>query len=381
MLGAGADQFGTYIGGSASAFFSDMLGDRKLGVAVQASGTVKDIGAQVAYLNSSKRWNWGYSVSRIPYQYQYYGWTQVDDGAGGTLDALALTRYRIFSDNVMGMVSYPFSMTRRLEANLGFNRYSFDLEQDQILYDGNFRVGQRRVQLDDQEPDALNLFEATLAYVGDNSFTAFTSPVRGGRFRLALTTTHGTVNYQTLNVDYRRYFSPNRNLTVALRGLHIGRYNYGTDFLESQAFYPFFLGYETLMRGYAYESFESRECGQTNDGSCPVFDRMRGQRLGVANLEFRVPFIGTDQFGLINLPYIPMELVAFTDVGIAWDDENPVDSWSFRTSSTERVPLFASGVGARFNLLGVLILEAYYAYPFQRPDKGWHWGFNLAPGW
>ena len=154
-----------------------------------------------------------------------------------------------------------------------------------------------------------------------------------------------------------------------------------TDFLNSGAFYPFFLGYETLIRGYAYESFDGRECGQTTDGSCPVFDRMFGQRIGVANLEFRVPFIGTDQFGLINLPYIPMELVAFTDVGVAWDDENPVDSWSFKTTSSERVPLFSSGVGARFNLLGMMILEAYYAYPFQRPDKGWHWGFNLAPGW
>ncbi len=383
MLGAGADQFGTYIGGSASAYFSDMLGDRQLGVALQATGTVKDIGAQVFYLNSAKRWNWGYSVSRIPYQYQYYGWTGTDvpNNSGGTLDALALTRYRIFADNATGLISYPFSMTRRIEANLGFSRYSFDIEQDQILYDGVFQVGQRRIQLDDQEADPLNLFEATVAYVGDNSFSAFTSPVRGGRFRFALTTTHGTVNYQTLNLDYRRYYSPNMNVTLAVRGMHVGRYNYGTDFLDSQAFYPFFLGYETLIRGYAYESFSSSECGQTADGSCPVFDRMRGQRLGVANFELRVPFIGTDQFGLINLPYIPMELVAFTDVGVAWDDENPVDSWSFSTSSSERVPLFASGFGARFNLLGVLILEAYYAYPFQRPDKGWHWGFNLAPGW
>ena len=30
------------------------------------------------------------------------------------------------------------------------------------------------------------------------------------------------------------------------------------------------------------------------------------------------------------------------------------------------------------NILGYLILEAYYAYPFQRPDKGWHWGFSAA---
>jgi hypothetical protein len=38
-------------------------------------------------------------------------------------------------------------------------------------------------------------------------------------------------------------------------------------------------------------------------------------------------------------------------------------------------------VSARFNLLGFMILEAYYAYPWQRPHKGWHWGFQLAPAW
>ncbi len=189
------------------------------------------------------------------------------------------------------------------------------------------------------------------------------------------------MNYQTLTADYRRYFSPNKNLTVAVRGMHTGRYNYGEKFLDSGYFYPLFLGYESLIRGYAYESFSGRECGQTEDGSCPIFERMFGQRIGVANLEFRVPFIGTEQFGIINLPYIPMELIAFTDVGVAWDDENPVESWEFSRSATQRVPLVSSGLGARFNLLGIFILEAYYAYPFQRPDKGWHWGFNLAPGW
>jgi hypothetical protein len=381
-LGVGADQFGTYIGGSASAFFSDMLGDRHLGVAVAASGTVKDIGAQVYYLNQERRWNWGYVLARIPYQYQYYQWGAMqDEETGNIYDVFALTRYRIFSDNATGILTYPLSMTRRIEGNFGLNRYSFDIEQDQILYDGGYQVDQRRVQLDDQEPDPLNLFRASIAFVGDNSFSAFTSPVRGGRFRIGIETAHGTVDYQTLTVDIRRYFSPAKNLTVAVRGLHSGRYNYGRDFLDSDYFYPYFVGYETLIRGYAYESFNSRECGDQPDGSCPVFDRMFGQRLAVANLEFRIPFIGTDQFGIINLPYVPMELVAFTDVGVAWDDENKVDSWEFSRTSTERVPLFSSGVGARFNLLGILILEAYYAYPFQRPDKGWHWGFNLAPGW
>jgi len=383
MLGVGADQFGTYIGGSASAYFSDMLGDRQLGVALAASGTVKDIGGQVFYMNSQKRWNWGYSVSHIPYQYQFYGWSQTQDpNTGDVYDVLALTRYRIFSDNATGMIQYPLSMTRRLEANLGFSRYAFDIEQDQYLFSGGYQVDQRRVQLNDQEPDPLNLVEASVAYVGDNSYQAFTSPVRGGRFRFGIQATMGTESYETVTADWRRYYSPNMDLTVAVRGLHVGRYNYSKDFENSQYFYPLFLGYETLMRGYAYESFSGKECGETTDGSCPVFQRMFGQRIAVANFELRVPFIGTDQFGIINLPYIPMELVAFTDMGVAWSAHQPVDSWSFeRDNSTDRIPLVSSGLSARFNLLGILILEAYYAYPFQRPLKGWHWGFNLAPGW
>jgi len=28
-----------------------------------------------------------------------------------------------------------------------------------------------------------------------------------------------------------------------------------------------------------------------------------------------------------------------------------------------------------------MVLEAYYAYPFQRPEKGPHFGFVLSPGW
>ncbi len=90
---------------------------------------------------------------------------------GAVLNVLNLTRYRIFSDNATGLLAYPLSMTRRFEANLGFTRYSYDIEQDQILYDAfGQQIGQKRVQLDDQEPDPLNLFQASLAYVGDNSY-------------------------------------------------------------------------------------------------------------------------------------------------------------------------------------------------------------------
>ena len=55
-----------------------------------------------------------------------------------------------------------------------------------------------------------------------------------------------------------------------------------------------------------------------------------------------------------------------------------------RTSAivcTDRIPVFSTGVSARFNFLGYVIFEAYIAHPFQRPGKNWVWGFQLAPGW
>jgi len=381
-VGVAADNFGTYIGGGVSAYFSDMLGDRFLGVALSAQGTLKDIGGQVFFMNQKRRWNWAVAGGRIPYQYLYWGYGEVEY-QGSTYLSQNTTRYRIFLDSATGMLAYPFSLTRRIETNFGFSRYSYDVEQDQYIFnDFGQLIAQRRVSLDELEPKPLNLFQTSVALVGDNSFAAYTSPVRGGRYRFELGTTFGTLNYQTLTADWRRYFSPNLNLTVAVRAMHYGRYNYGPELLDpSIGIRPLFLGYETLIRGYAYESLNYRECGQTEDGSCPVFDRLFGQRLAVGNVEVRIPFIGSEQFGLINLPYIPMEVVAFTDVGVAWDNENPVEDWGFVRSSAKRVPLWSSGFSSRFNLLGIFIFEAYWAYPWQRPEKGGHWGFVLAPGW
>jgi hypothetical protein len=105
----------------------------------------------------------------------------------------------------------------------------------------------------------------------------------------------------------------------------------------------------------------------------------------VTNLEMRFPFLGTDQLGLINFPYLPMELVGFVDGGVAWNSEN---SPKFRFESdrgdlatAERFPVFSAGGAARVNLLGAIILEGYAAFPFQRPDKSAVWGVQIASGW
>ncbi|NIP80707.1 MAG: BamA/TamA family outer membrane protein, partial [Gemmatimonadetes bacterium] len=223
---------------------------------------------------------------------------------------------------------------------------------------------------------------ASAAYVGDWSYFGFTSPVRGGRFRFEVSPMFGDLNVTTAIADYRRYFN-RYPFTLALRGMHFGRYgpdSEGTIFTRQT-----FLGYETLVRGYAYESWSADECVNED---CPGFTRLWGSRLAVANAELRVPLFGVEEYGLINFPFLPTELSAFVDAGLAWTSDqpcqegtttigcSPVFEWD---SPTERTPVVSAGVSSRFNVLGFAIFEMYYAYPFQRPDKGWHLGFQLAP--
>ena len=196
----------------------------------------------------------------------------------------------------------------------------------------------------------------------------------------------GDLNTVTTIADYRRYFN-RYPFTLAMRGLHFGRY--GPDSEGSLFTRQTFLGYETLIRGYAYESFTFDECTSSND--CPVFDQLWGSRLAVANLELRVPFIGVEQFGLINFPFLPTELSVFADAGLAWTSGTPCEEGTAPSvgcspvfkwdAPNQRSPVASTGVSARFNVLGFAVFELYYAYPFQRPEKGWHMGFQLAPGW
>ncbi len=389
-VGVGTDNFGSYVGGGTYAYFSDMLGNRSMAMSLTANGTIKDIGGQVSFFNQKRRLNWGVGVQHSPYLRQYFQPTR---------DGFQILRGRVFVDAVQGIVALPLSSTRRLEAGLGFTRYGFDWETDTYVTDPfNRVVGWRREDAPkcrDQQAapdgqaqlgqicsrDALNLASVSLSFVGDNSFLAFTSPVRGSRFRLRVQASYGTLNFQEATVDYRRYFNNGGAFTLAARGLHLGRYGNIRE-LDAQQLYPYFLGYETLLRGYAYESFEQRrECNVRLTGSsCPEIDRLFGHQLGVFNLELRLPFTGIEEFGIIHFPYVPVEFTAFTDVGVAWDSERQLEL-KWERNSAGRVPVASSGFSARANILGFLILEGYYAYPWQRPEKGWHWGFHIAPGW
>ncbi len=397
-FGVGVSTFGTGLAGGVSAFFGDMLGDHMVGAAIQANGSVKDLGGEAAYINAEHRLNWGGSIGHIPLLGVY-----TRQGAGppgsGTIE-LQQVLERLFIDRAGLQAMYPLSTTRRFEVSGGVTHYSFDREVWSALFTPGGRQVTELQKFDEDVSDPITLAEAAAAYVGDNSYFGFTSPVVGQRFRLQVTPTFGTLQFQGLLADYRRYFLA-QPVTFAFRATHLGRYGRDSDGLRDistqecqndprscQVFSPIYLGYENLVRGYASESFEFDECHPTAASSCPVFGRLWGSRVAVASVELRIPLIGNDQLGLLNFPFLPTEISPFLDMGAAWssgDDPRPdlADELKFKfaRNTSERVPVFSTGVSARFNILGYMVLEAYYAYPFQRPDKGWHWGFQLMPGW
>jgi len=379
-FGVGTSAYGTLFAGGISAFFGDMLGNHTIGAAIQASGTFKDIGGQAMYRNSAHRLNWGVAAGHIPY---LTGSTSYAAAANNTYQ---VTQYidRIYVDQAMGLAYWPLSTTRRIEFNAGATRYSFDREIQQALYNGFGQPITNPEITQAEAPAPLTFFETSAAYVEDNSYFAFVGPVSGRRMRFEVAPTLGTLRYQTVLADFRQY-SFRKPFTLAFRAMHYGRYGRNSSGISGdnvQVLSPLFLGYESLVRGYAYESFEADECQSSapSVSACPAFDRLVGTRLAVANLELRVPLIGVPEFGLLKFPFLPTEIAPFLDAGLAWSDsDSPV--LSFQRNTIERVPVFSAGVSARFNILGFMVLETYWAYPFQRPVKGGHIGFNLSPAW
>ncbi len=308
------------------------MGNRRLGVVAQAQGELQDIGGQLFYQNLGSRLNWSLVAGRSPYRSGRRG---VEDVVVDGNQALLLREqvFRTFVSQVGGGVAYPFSRARRIEANASFTHYGFGAEENRFLCNVTGQSCQQvgESDLEGLARNPLNLFQTSAAYVGDWSNFAFTGPVSGGRCRFAVEPTFGDLQFTSALADYRRYIFL-RPLTVAVRGLHYGRY--GPDSENREFLTPLFLGSEDMVRGYGVSSFRSTECSGMNGGTgCPEFDRLIGSRIGVGSVELRFPLFGSEDFGLVSFPYLPITIGAFFDVGVAWTaDESP--DLEFVTSST-----------------------------------------------
>ena len=386
-IGVGVSSFGSGVGGSVSAYFSDVLGENNVGVAFQGGGTsgagtfADQLAGEVFYLNQKHRWNWGVDYTHLPYVSVFAGAGQTSNGNLVIQQEVVINRY----DDVSGILQYPFSSTRRVEVSGGFQRQSLRGTLETALIDQNGQITS-----DKKQPIpggfALNLARGSTAFVGDSSIFGFLSPIMGSRYRYEVDTLTGDLHFNTALVDYRHYFFL-RPVTIAVRGIHYGRYgrDSGTlsSFLSGQSvIQPLYIGDPALVHGYDTSSISPSECVATaaDPSACPVFDRLLGSRIAVANAEVRVPLFGTREFGLAT-GFLPTELFFFTDAGVAWwPDAKAKFKLTTDSKTTDRVPSLSVGGGLRM-LLSYIPLEFYWAKPYQRPQSGWVFGFNIIPGW
>ena len=373
-LFAGSNQFGTFIGGGATLYFSDVLGDHNLVTALQVNGSLKDLTAVVGYQNLRHRLNWGGTVQQIPYVTGGYAQGVADvNGEPTFIEQQLLVRQT--NRDIAGIVSYPISEVQRVEVQAGFSNISFDRE----LHTRGVSLVTGEKVLDEKEdlpaPSSLDLGVGSAALVYDNSFFGATSPILGQRYRFEVSPTVGALSYVAVLADFRRYFMPVRRFTFATRLLHYGRYAKDG---EDPRLQPLFLGQAGLVRGYSYGSFDGSECqpppGEPN--TCPVFDQLLGSRVVVGNAELRFPLFGALGIGSGYYGAFPIEFAVFGDAGLAWDNGHKPSVFGSGT----RDPVFSAGAGLRINLLGFAVAEVDLVRPFDRPEKGWIWQFELQPG-
>lgn len=369
--GVGSDPLGTYVSGGVAFGFSDMLGDHGVGVIVQADGGVKDVGGLVGYENRKSRLTWGGALEQIPYRSgRFFQGITTIGGERALLEEV--TTFRETHRGAIAYASYPFSRSHRFEVGAGFRNIGFSGEVRRLA--ASLDTG--RILFDEREdlpaPESLTLGEASAALVYDSSIFGATGPILGRRHRLQVAPTAGSLRYTGVLADIRQYVMPLRPYTFAFRLLHYGRY--GGDG-EDPRLVPLFLGYPTLVRGYDLDSFSAAECGPSAAGDCPVFDRLVGSRMAIANAELRFPPFSALGGRRLYGP-VPIDLLAFFDAGVAWTSR---DEASFLGG--DREPVTSVGFGARVNVLGFLIGEVDYVKPLDRPGRGWHWQFNFTAGY
>jgi hypothetical protein len=368
-LAIAADRFGTYVGGGITLYWSDMLGDHQLVTMGQVNGRIEDFAALLAYGNRKSRVNWVVGAQQIPY---IFGGLFVFDSGGARIERI--DRFKQTNRELSGIVSYPFNRSRRFELSAGVQQISFSHDIQDFAYDPfTFQFLYERKQDLNDVPAPLTMATGSAALVHDNAFFGATGPILGDRWRLEVDPTFGSLQFITGLADYRRYVMPVRPFTLAGRILHVGRYGRNAD---DNPFYPLFIGYPGLVRGYDRGSFNVSECGGDPTGACPVFDQLFGSKLLVGNVELRFPPFGLLGAGGGYYGILPVEAGIFYDAGVTWTGSEGAKIFG----NGPRKIVSSAGVSLRMNLFGYAIGQMDIVHPFDRPQKNWMVRLSLTQG-
>jgi hypothetical protein len=383
-------RYGAGISSGIQGMFSDILGHNQIFAAVNVNGEIYDFGGQVAYINQQSRINWGGAVSHIPYVSGFSVYDTRDIGTGMVEPVLDTYMVRTFQQQVEGFGSYPFTRNHRFEVGAAIARYSYRVDRWWQSYYSGY-TGRDKVSNEDAQNIGLGNLQAfsvqqiNSAFVGDNAVFGITSPLQGYRYRVGVEQYFGDYNFTAYTVDLRKY-NRYKPVTLAARA-----YTYMRAGKNENALYPMFLGYPYLVRGY-------ESSGMRNNVGGLSLQKLMGSRVAVFNFEVRLPFTGPEKLAVFKSGMLFSDLNFFFDAGLAWNSgsdvkfKGSIDQIGWETIDDQgnqipiyeniHIPVYSAGVSLRVNLFGAMVLEPYYAIPFQRKDINFGtFGLNFTPGW
>lgn len=310
---------------------SDIFGDHHFYIFTDLVNTIDQSNIQVSYAYTGKRID--YAAGIFHFKNLYY-----DD----------YSRF-YFSDRVygaQGFASYPFSRFSRLDLYLT----QLTVARDNYLFEPN---------------SATNILSTSLEYVNDAVIWGIVGPVAGQRYKITFENSIKAVNtglsYRSIQGDFRKYWHFWGRYNLALR---VG--GGGSSGEDTKKFY---LGGSSNWIGpkRATADIYGVEDIYVNEIIVPLrgysyFDEV-GTHYGIANLEFRYPFI--DYF-MLRFP-LPITLqqvsgAIFWDMGAAWNYNKELRIFD----DQKGFPVLGGvkggfGFGARANL-GIFVLRVDLAW-------------------
>ncbi len=376
-VGVATSRYGTGLVGGINMLFGDMLNENQVYVGAVLNGEIQDFGTQAAYINRKHRIAYGAGASHIPYR-QISSTLAMDSIRVGndTINSLQKTLHvlRVFREQASTFAYYPFSKNTRIEANAAFNYYSFRLDTITHYFDesGFYYIGTRQKK-NIKVGKPITFQDVSIAYVGDKSVFGLTAPMTGYRYRFEAQQTFGNLNYTTLLADYRKYFYI-KPVALAFRAYHISRF--GKD-VDNPFTIPLYLGYETLIKGYTYSSFNKSLLVDPISSLKP--EDILGNKILVSNFEVRFPFTGPEKIAAIKSGVFFTDLNFFFDAGVAWGESA---YYGVNRKLNDSKIITSTGVSTRINFFGQLVFEPYYAFPLQlKGNQNGVFGLIFAIGW